>query len=277
MRKIVVIISDTHCGSKLALMNPQTQLYSEDESGNLVPYTPEMTASQKYLWQIYTMAIEYTHKIAGNAPVYLIHLGDEVDGNKYPQGQVSSRLSDQVIIAADVLRPWFALNLQAIRIVIGTQAHNFGEGSSAHLLCRMLPEIAQPLYHAVVEVDGVTLDVAHHGPFPGSRNWLRGNSARFYLRDLMQTEIMAGRRPPDVVLRGHYHNPVYEYLETERFASRLYILPSWCMINDHALQSSRSPHLITHGLLLLEIEDGRIIRDHRLYHTIDIRRREKIA
>lgn len=276
-RHILAVISDTHCGSKLALMNPETVLYSEDENGDLAPYHPRMTASQTYLWRLYTSAIEYTRRLAADDPVYLVHLGDEVDGIKFPQSQVSTRMSDQVIIASGVLNPWFALNLKAVRVVIGTQAHNYGEGSSVHLLCKMMPDIAQPLYHALLDVEGVTLDVAHHGAYPGGRNWLRGNSARFYLRDLMQVEIMRGRKPPDVVLRGHYHNPVYEYLETERYKSRIYVLPSWSMISDHAIQATRSAHMVTHGILLLEIADGRIVRDHRLYSTIDVRRREKLA
>jgi len=67
--------------------------------------------------------------------------------------------------------------------------------------------------HGLLDIDGVTIDYAHHGPFPGSRSWLKGNIARYYLRDLMMREIMNGNSPPKLVVRAHYHTPVEEYLK----------------------------------------------------------------
>ena len=279
---VQVAISDTHGGCKLALMNPETVLFAQDERGNLVPFTPELTATQVYLWKLYQRTMADALQIIDGRETMLLHLGDECHGIKYPQSLVTTRLADQMLIADYLLRPWCEhKNVEHFMLVIGTQAHNAGEGSTALTLCHMLEARyggcdVMPLYHGLLNFYGVVTDYAHHGPFPGSRNWLKGNVARFYLRDLMQREMLAGRRPPDLVLRGHYHQPVYEYLEDHGNKSELYLLPSWCAINDHAQQATQSQNEITFGLLVNEIEDGKILRSHRMYETLDIRTVEVI-
>ena len=276
-RKIQVVETDSHGGFKLALMNPETTLFSEDEAGNPVPYQPAMTRSQEYLWKTRSKAIEDTFAIADGCEMLALHLGDACHGVKYPQGLVSTRLSDQAFIADYNARPWFEYkNLKAYRQVIGTQAHNAGEGSLELILAQLLaaryPKVdVRPLYHGLMEYGGVVTDYAHHGPHPGSRNWLAGNVARFYLRDLMQREIMRGRKPPELVLRGHYHTPVYELLRMQGFTSELYVLPSWSMFNDHATQATQSQNEIAHGLNVYVFENGVKTETHEFHSKLDIR------
>lgn len=281
-RAVQCTISDTHGGFKLALMNPATVLYSEDEAGNPEPYQPTLTKSQEYLWKKYTEGIQKAVEIADGCEMLVLHLGDACHGIKYPQGLVSTRLSDQAVIADFNARPWFGYkNLRAYRQVIGTQAHNAGEGSLelilTHLLQARYPKVdIKPLYHGLLNFRGVVTDYAHHGPHPGSRNWLAGNVARFYLRDLMQREIMNGNKPPDLVYRGHYHTAVHEILEMKGFMSELYVLPSFSMFNDHSTQATQSQNEITHGFTVTEIENGKVLRTHRIYETVDVRTVEEI-
>lgn len=282
-RSIGVFHTDTHAGLKVALLNPETVLYAEDEAGNLVPWRPSLTASQDYLWALYQGNIANAIAIADGAPMLVGHLGDECNGNKYPQMLVTTRMSDQIIMADFNARPWFNYpGLMHYRQVIGTQAHNFGEGSSGLLLCETLsaryPGVdIKPLYHGLLSYAGIDIDYAHHGPFPGSRTWLMGNSARFYLRSLMLASIKHGEIPPRLVLRGHYHTPVYEKLEEGGYTSELYLLPSYSMFNDHATQATQSADIISHGLVVFEFEDGEILRAHRLYKELNIRTKEVIG
>jgi hypothetical protein len=67
---------------------------------------------------------------------------------------------------------------------------------------------------------------------------------------------------------------VYEYLEMKNYFSELFILPSYSMLNDHAMQATQSQNELTHGMLVIEIEDGKVLRKHRLYETIDVRTQE---
>lgn len=282
MRKIAVTITDTHGGNKLALMNPDTILFQENENGEIKPYHPALTASQKYLWKLHKSCVEKVKDIADGDDILLMHLGDETQGNKYPQMLVSSRMSDQITIAEYNLRPWFELpNVKTFRMVVGTQAHNFGEGSAPILLCEKLTSKysnvnIKPLYHGLINYNGFVIDCAHHGPGTGIRNWLYGNVARFYLRDLMINEITSGRKPPDMVTRGHFHAPVYEPLEIKNYRSEIYVLPSFSMFGDHAIQTTQSTPEITHGILVTEIENGKLLRQHRLYETRDTRSKETL-
>lgn len=276
MRKLKVTINDLHGGHRLGLLNPETILQYEDENGNLIPYSPSLTASQEYLWDLYLKQIEEAKSIANGCEILLLVNGDLTQGDKYIHHWVSTRLSDQILIAVFNLTPWYKLpNLKNVRISIGTGAHNFQEGSAEFLIAEILshkyPSISTKVAtHGLLTYEQVVFDYAHHGPFPGSRDWLKGNVARFYLRDLMYRERMRGSRPPDVVERAHYHTPVFELLENGNDVSTLFVVPSFCMADDHATQATRSLEKITHGMLVFECDEGKY-DFHRLYETIDTR------
>lgn len=281
MRKVKVTLNDIHSGSKLGLLNPLTVLYEEDEKGDMKPYYPALTASQEYLWELYTGHVEEATRFADGCEVLLNVNGDITQGVKHPGHWVSNRLSDQMTIAAYNLEPWFSYpNLKHVRISIGTNAHNFGIGSAEMIVGQILaarhPEVDVKIAnHYLIGYEGVTFDVAHHGPGKGIRNWLYGNVARFYLRDLMDRDIKAGRRPPDVVERAHVHTKIHEYLENGDYVSELFTVPSYCMMDDFGVQVTKSLEGLTHGLLMHEVDSGK--HDHEwLTKTLDIRLREEL-
>lgn len=283
-RRIIALFADTHGGHKLGLYNPNTQLLEESPDGDLIPYTPEPTAFQHYLWPLYLSHIEAVVKWAGDDEIVPIHNGDECQGDKYKDHLVSTRMADQPEIAVSNLRPWCELpNVKSMRLLKGTGSHAFSEGSSAIQVCRVLQglypdkDIKAP-YHNLIDIDGFTIDIAHHGPFPGSRKWLRGNVARYYLRDLMFNEIMAGKKPPDLVVRAHYHNVVTETLDVRgngtTYTSRLVVLPSYCGLGDYGRRATRSTPKITNGMMAYEIIDGKLSRVLELTKTLGLRTKE---
>lgn len=281
-RKIVALLGDTHAGSKLALMPPDVTLHDEAPNGQVVDLTPEQTASQRYLWEMYRRHIDQTMQIAGRDEVVVVHNGDVCQGNKYPVELVSTRVADQVIIACANLSRWLEhSNVKTMRLMASTGSHAFGEATADILVAEMMQQryagaSVQAMYHGLLEVGGVTFDVAHHGPYPGSREWLRGNVARLYLVDLMLREIANGNTPPRVVVRSHYHSFVRVEAEVGMHRSVLYVLPSYAMVGDYTHQAARSPDRITNGMLALEVGEGEILREHRLMETIDIRTREQL-
>lgn len=279
-RTIVVVMGDSHAGSKLALMPPDMILHDESTDGQPVDFTPEQTASQRYLWELYQEVIEWVGRLAGRDEVVLVHNGDVTQGLKYPVELVSTRLADQILIACANLSEWFRLpGLKAVRMMAGTGSHSLGEASADILVAEMLAQ-AQPglnvraMYHGLMEINGVTFDCAHHGPFTGSREWLRGNVARFYLRDIMMREIMGGNKPPRVVARAHYHSYVREELYEGQHHSTLVVTPSWTMLGDYAHQAARSPDRVSNGLVCFELVDGEVLEMYDFIRTIDIRTRE---
>ena len=283
-RCIAVLLSDTHAGHKLGLCNPNTALI--DEHGN--EYSPRLTATQAYLDDLYKTHIDAVADLADGDPVLVFHNGDITQGTRYADHLIATLIVDQVKIAVANLSRWYThkrINLALVRVVVGTSVHSI-EGTTEQLVAAQLaalyPAIStNVMYHlqfALKSQRGQVLDLAHHGPFPGSREWLRGNSARFYLRDAMMAEMIDGLTPARVYARAHYHEWVRETVRVRRngmdVTSDLVITPSYSGIDDYVRRATRSKRKIDLGLVALEFEDG--LRDiHPLYVQLDVRSSEE--
>jgi len=289
MRRVVIgVVSDTHGGHKLGLLNPETTLQQEDESGNLVPYVPKLTATQEYLWRLYLRHIAEVSAFTGGDKLVLIQNGDGTQGNRYPEHLVSTRMSDQIVIGVHNLKPWFEVaDVTWARLAKGTGSHVMGEGSSEILIAEQLQALYPEadiavLYHGLLDVDGVELDYAHHGPYPGSRNWLRGNVARYDIRSYMLDELSSGRTPARVLLRAHYHQwipPESLSLEFmgEMYTTTLVMTPSYCGMGAHGQQATRSAFGQTFGMVAIEVLDGRLGEIRAFKETLDLRTKERLA
>lgn len=283
MRQIVGFSADTHCGHKLGLLNPDTTLWQEMPGAEPEPYKPNPTATQTVLWPEWETNLAKMQEWANGDEEIAILVGDITSGNKHPDGNMSTRISDQIMIAYDCLLTWaMHKELQKMRLVSGTGAHDFGESSSDILVSKMLRDVTGKdvnlLGHALLNIGGVVMDVAHHGPPPGSRSWLHGNVARYYLKDMMFREVLAGRRPPRLYVRAHVHTYVRETytLPGTDYTSDLVILPSYCGLTGYARQSSRSTPSITFGSLAAEIVDGELCSLRPLNKSFDMRREESL-
>ena len=281
-RVVVALLSDCHCGHQLGLMAPDTQLIDDD--GNT--WVPQLTKTQHYLHDLYISHINSVVALADDDEILVIHNGDATQGNRYPSRWVSERESDQVKIAAGALKPWLDLpNVKTMRIMVGTGAHNYGRGSAEVLLAELLQVMdkdtsIKALYHGLFTIAGVTFDIAHHGPYPGSRVWLMGNSPRYYLRSLMEEELLNGHTPPRIVARGHHHvwrrETVRIELDDRTVESDIINTPSYTGLTDYAHQAARSPAWVTNGMAAIECVGGQVVGIHRLTATLDVRTREEL-
>ena len=283
-RCIAVLLSDTHAGHKLGLCNPSTVLINEHGDN----YSPQLSATQQYLDDLYKTHIDAVADLADGDPVLVFHNGDITQGTRYADHLIATLIVDQVKIAVANLSRWYThkrINLALVRVVVGTSAHSI-EGTTEQLVAAQLAALYPKLstsvmYHlqfVLKSQRGQVLDLAHHGPFPGSRKWLRGNSARFYLRDAMMAEMIDGLTPARVYARAHYHEWLRETVRVRRngvdATSDLVITPSYSGIDDYVRRATRSKRKIDHGLVACEFEDG--LRDvYPLYQQLDIRSREE--
>lgn len=283
----VASFGDTHGGSKFSLLMPETQLHEETPDGEIVAYRPKLTKTQEFLLKLYDEQRQAVADLADGLPIVVIHGGDLCQGQRHPTQLMSTRLSDQVFIGADVLRAWKDVpNLVAMRMVMGTEAHNEGEGSLELLAVKQveteLPiEIAS---HYRFTIADVIFDVAHHGAGPSSRYWLNSNSLRWYIEDVVMRDIMElGVAPPDIVLRFHFHTFVaathdYIYHRQPRKVFG-YIHPAWCGMNPYAQKATRSKATTHYGMLAFHIKDGTVAEvvdrmvvwvDRRTKETLDV-------
>lgn len=188
-RKIQVHYGDDHGGHKLGLFNPDTEIHDVAEDGTPEPYKPKLTATQEYLWECYSGDVRDVRLLANGDPIILVHTGDMGHGSKYPHQLMFQAEADQAAICVKNFEPWYRLsNLKVVRLLWGTAAHNYGEASLERLVAAQLralyPNVdTQTVRHSLLKPGGMLVDCAHHGPHPGSREWLKGNVARLYLRD----------------------------------------------------------------------------------------------
>lgn len=277
-RKIIAYISDSHAGHMHGLVNPATTLIGMRQDGDLYEYKPTLNEIQKYLWGIYTDGIVSTASLADGDEIILIHGGDPTHGIKYTDAVSEPTIENQLAIAVANLEPWLQVGVKRMRIVAGTGSHEYNDGSATGLIRRMFKEHSdvdiKALYHGLLDVDGFTVDYAHHGPGPGIRMWTKGNVARYYLISLMTAEIVDGSRPPDLVLRGHYHEYTDERVRLGEHVSWIVIAPSMCMPDSYTRQVTKSVYRVRNGVTAFELVDGKLADIHCYHKTVDIRTRE---
>lgn len=286
-RIVVAVQTDKHGGHILGLLNPDTVLKAEDRNGQLQNWTPKLQPTQEALWEWYTEDVKRVKELAGGDPIVLVDLGDQVQGgNGRAHELVSTRMADQIAIGAANLAPWFKLpNLQRALFVKGTGYHEMGEGSAAMLIGEIVAakygkQVDVP-YHSKAVIGGVNFDLSHHGAPPGSRNWLRGNVLRLYVQSLMDRCLMEGQEPPDVLLRGHYHQYVPETVTRQArgktYRTRAAICPSYCFIDDYARKVAKSPDRITIGMVAFEVEAEKCGDPVEIMRTLDFATNEVLA
>ena len=284
MRTIGLCISDTHGGFKFGLMNPEVELYDTDESGNILPYTPESTAVQRYFWTLFTQGCEAVKLFANGDPIVVLHFGDATHGDKYPKTLVTTEIADQPIIAVSNMKPILTMpNVRSFRLTAGTDAHNFDDANAEKLVISNLkllyPNVnCELVVHGVGVIDGLEIEYAHQGPYVGSRQHLMGNIAHQYLRNKMTSELLAGHIPPRLYGFGHYHEWIF-VTETVSVGnidhtSSLFVMPSFNFPNLWTTAATRAQSRFTHGIVALEIIDGKLTDVKRFTKTIDRRTRE---
>lgn len=257
-------MSDTHAGSRYALCNPETQLHDDDRGD----YHPTLTLGQRWLWDCYEQDILSVMELASGDPVDVVHLGDIIQGLRFLDGLAESRFADQIAIAAANGTPWLCWeNISSVTVVSGTGVHEGGEGSAGELVAALWH--AGSIQHGLLDVDGVLIDVAHHGPAAGIREWTRGNVARLYLLDRMMTDDPPAR----VYLRAHRHEPVWVTQHLDDVTADLLVTPAYQLPSAYVRQVMQSPSAAVCGMIALEIRDGELAGVNRFTHRVDLRKR----
>ena len=284
-RRIVLALADTHAGHRLALLNPDTILIGADDDGEVYEWTPEPTENQRRLWSIYQEHIALAQELAGNDEIIVLHDGDLTNGDKYDsngKGNIADTTrEDQRQIAKMNLLPLVMLpQVLRVRIITGTPSHvpDNAEARIAHALAKAAGKDVRSCHHSRLDIDGVPFDVAHHGPGPGIRDWLRGNVARYYLKDRVYRDRRLGKVPARVYIRAHYHIWVPETIH-DRWQGRqqrhdLTVLPSYTGLTGYARQVTGSEPVIVNGLCCYELVNGRLVDVHPFVDEYDTRQEE---
>ncbi|RPJ40106.1 MAG: hypothetical protein EHM35_00440 [Planctomycetaceae bacterium] len=282
-RRVVLALSDTHGGSRIGLLNPATVLERADDLGRVERWTPALGATQRWLWECYQAILSDAADLAGDDEIVAVHDGDITNGDRFGGNVPDTTLEDQRVIAEHNMLPVLALpQVKRARLVTGTAVHvpNCAEARvAARLVLHTGKEVAA-LHHGRANVDGVVFDLAHHGPHPGSRDWLRGNVALYYLKSAVYEDRRIGKEPARVYVRGHFHEYVparyEEYWNDARGLYDLTVIPSFCGLNDHGRKATRSAPVLTVGMVAYVIEAGRLARIEPFTRRLDLRIEETL-
>jgi len=283
-RRWVLALADTHAGHVLGLLNPETVLIRALDDGSVEEWTPELTATQRYLWGLFTEQLAEVREVVGRDEVICFHGGDITQGDRWGDGLIDGvTREDQRIIACANMQPVLDLpTLRHLRLVTGTLVHvpDCAEARIARRLAEISGKDVQSYHHTRASVGGVILEVAHHGPFPGSRDWLKGNVALYHLRDRVYRDHRLGILCADAYIYGHYHEWVWTTLHEcwhgKDRDHHLVIVPSFCGLTHFARKSTHSLPALTNGMALFEINEGRLVSIRCLKATLDLRTEETL-
>lgn len=283
-RRIVAAAADTHGGNLLGLCSPDVKLTKFTPQGQRYYFRPELTETQKWLWERWEEDIAKVEELADGDPIVLLHVGDETDGDKYQDQQMFTQKGAQLLIAAANVEPWYQLdNLQKVRYISGTGAHNFKEDSGTlnvidKLQARHPGVETELVQHGLFEIDTVAFDVAHHGPSPGTRKYTEGRQLTYYTESLVQDALEDWEEPPKVVLRAHYHTLCWQAITKKTkhgvYKTEAVILPAYCGLTEHGRQATKSISKIDCGLVAFEIVDDRLVGVHPFWRSVDLRTKE---
>jgi hypothetical protein len=292
-RKILVVFSDTHAGHKYGLLNPATLVWEEvpyyqngEVSTRLEAMPVKLTPVQEWLWKVYTKNIENTVALADGSPIMVVHNGDLTQGVKYPEyGNLP--VGVQFMAATANLMPWLEYDqVKDFMLVWGTASHIFEDGSAPNVVMQALKSHNNKVNykqakHALLDYAGVRFDIAHHGAGGGRRNWLKGNEARYYTRSIMLDAVQDNKRPPDVVIRSHYHTRIEEYLVDwyaayGKVKTEYILTPSYQGMNEFTRQATKSAGKVLNGHVAFEIINGKVHDTHWFVDIRDVRQIEVI-
>lgn len=195
--KLLIQISDTHCGSDVGLAPPEITL----RSGNKITFGDNL--HQQWLWQNWNHGVEWVRRIIGKDRAALAMVGDATEGVHHHNSAelIAAEMEKHVEMAKECLKPYADL-CSKIYVVKGTACH-VGEGES-WLAKDLKAEGFTAKDKWFVKFHGCLVDMAHHMPTTG-RAYLEASGMSIAMGNARLNSIRAGHEVAKVFLRGHRH------------------------------------------------------------------------
>lgn len=221
--RTVVVLSDIHAGSTVALLPPGFTTLEGQEIGQ--------SPIQRWLWQCWEHCTRWLDEIVGADPHALVLNGDLIEGVHHGTKQViSPDTNDHVEAAIHILRP-LAAKASRTFVVKGTECHtsNTEIVIGKALKLEVDPETNLPAFDRLtLDVCGVRVVVRHHIP-SAVRPYLE--SSQFSIQ--MGSEIIEAVRnhepAPRVLCCAHRHR-FGQYSDGH---SLTIVSPPWQMLTRH--------------------------------------------
>ena len=224
----IVVISDTHFGSRLALCHPDGA--SLDDGGFYKP-----SAVQLKLWAIWEEFWTWVEKTTEGEPFWLVHNGDVVEGVHHGDtSNWSTNLNDQCNHAELVMKPVVDLAEGRYFQIRGTAAHVGQQAKEEEALAKRLGAIPNEegqyarweLWKRLEGQHGGLVHFLHH---------IGTTSSGQHETSALNAEIAAiytdcgryGKEPPRIVVRSHRHRCSQINLPTRDGYACCFVTPAW--------------------------------------------------
>ena len=234
--KTLIVISDTHCGCRLAIM--PNKPFRVDGGGQYVPsnFQRKMYAWWREFWD------EWVPEVTRGEPYDVVHNGDAIDGVHHNSTtQISHNIEDQVRIAEALLAPEVEKCKRkggTYFHIRGTEAHVGKSGENEERLARNLgakpneegqyarfelwkrvgqpaKRVPAPLVHLLHHI-GTTSSAAHESSAVNA--------------ELTASYVEAARwrrEPPDYIVRSHRHRSIAVDLNSANGYAAGIVTPAW--------------------------------------------------
>uniref|UniRef100_A0A6M3J1H3 Calcineurin-like phosphoesterase n=1 Tax=viral metagenome TaxID=1070528 RepID=A0A6M3J1H3_9ZZZZ len=200
----LVVVSDLHCGCRLALCPPHK--IKLDEGGY---YTPSKLQKKVYkCWEYFWN--EWVPFETKGEPFAVVINGDSLDGVHHKSvTQVSNNLSDQANIAEELLKPVVDLCKGRFYFIRGTEAHVGPSGQEEERLAKVLGAIPDEegrfsRWEMKIRIGWGLVHLTHH---IGTSSSMAYETSAIQ-RALQNMYVEAARwenEPPDCLVRSHRH------------------------------------------------------------------------
>lgn len=192
--KLVVAISDLHCGSDVGLLPELVELSDGQVLGH------GKNAWQKWLWQSWLSGKAWLKQLVGDDPFTLVLTGDLIEGFHHRTDEIVAQKLIEHLTIAEASVGDLVKAAEKTYVVRGTECHthdwesifakNFGLGKA----------------HDFIQFDlnGVLVDARHHMPVTG-RLHLEASALSIVAANARSNAVRAHHEPARLFLRGHRH------------------------------------------------------------------------
>ncbi|MEI6871480.1 MAG: hypothetical protein WCL08_04295 [Verrucomicrobiota bacterium] len=196
--EVVVVISDTHCGSNQGLAHPESEL----SSGNTVGFGKNH--HQRWLWENWMEAKNQVKALLRGRSGILVINGDATEGaHHHTQELIASSIAEHTDIAVKCFEEFRdGLKLQDILVVRGTECHT--REMEDVLAERLGARNNKARDKWLFRVNGCLVDCAHHIG-TSARKYLEASALSIYMGNNRLNALDAGHMAPQVMCRAHRH------------------------------------------------------------------------
>lgn len=261
MTVVLAITSDQHAGSTVALCPPRIRL---DDDGHY-----EASPAQRWIWQHWQdfwKRADQTRKRHKGSKLYQVYNGDMTDGDHHGTTQIlSGNPTAQAAVVDALMKVPLALKPDAMFFVRGTEVHVGKSGCHEERIASGLKKDGWPVqpdpdtgsasrWHLRMEVEGVRIDIAHHGRV-GTRPWTKPNVVANLAAEIFYDHCKDGIPHPHLAIRSHMH----QFVDTASLhPTRVIQMPAWQLATAfiHRIAPGKLADI---GGVIVVIDNGRIL------------------